>query len=1000
MYKHLLVICTLIWCLFLPTNSQGQSLADEQAFVSSLQEQVQCQYQQYRNRNVPICSLSVQIESTDDYIMASSMGSLTRNLHQTRRTLVLNMLVGDLQKGNITSGTSAGKTILLPLDYNTQAIKRILDREVRAVYNKAEKEFLSRQDLEWIEKRDSEPYQPEIEEPTITDVTLPSNAEISTDACAAMLKRSTSLWNTFGSDIQGSASLQYIYTRHYGFQSNGTVSIKENHATTLTLSAIMTDKEGFEIPLEKNFLAEYPADLPDENTILQEETSLFEQLQQLADVPAAKASICPVLLSNQAAALTLFAIHHIYPFNDNQQFAIKQDPSHFTIIANNATREHELLQRLKQTIKSQNKEFGYWIKMLRFSENGDLIPQILYRVYPDERANELVRGNIAITLSPITCPQISVYGNEPDCAIAPCGPFNTQPTVCCAPSVLCPSMELLPCQGQAKFHLLAPAQKERQSANPQFSTLITQIAQEEIGNFFEDTNLLDSPQPYDVEYLVTDALTYTVQSSLGSTLAFSEQPLRSVNTHLLVGNDRLNNEHLSLSQNGTPHPLPLDNDYANTLEALHQATENAYKQALLDYSHKLRILDNLPAEQQKNRTPDRSEAKRQSFFLEETHETANPTRLQNLANELSAQFNPKADELLCSGVNIFIFQSTAYFISAKNIQYAQPFNLYYIQWFAEVETAGGDTLRDCSYRVFRKMEEIPDLRNEITAMAEILLTFKKAPKLPQLYNGPVLFSGEAVSALLSDALLEETPSLIATHEPADKTGYSANYWEKMKNKQIASPIWNVSANYDKDTYDNTPLIGHYTVDAEGVPVMRETELIRRGILNEMLSSRSATVTGKYSNGHRQLAICNGQLETCTGAGILEVSGSRALEEDALFKEFLKQARASGHKYAYQIVKLGYREDQNGQRVACPLYAYRIKTSNGNREPIRISNGEQMDLMLLNRATAVSSCKNVFNILTSPQGKACKSTETPINGISTSIIVPAHVLLNLFLLPPE
>ena len=992
MRKLILLPCLLLCCLLLVTNGRAQSLADEKSFVSDIQKEIQHQYQQFRNREVPICSLAVHIETTDDYLIESSMGSLMSNLHHNQRTLSINMLVGDLQKGDITAGSSTGKTILLPLDYNIQAFSHILSREIQNVYDLAEKAFLDRKDRERVEKRLFEPKIYPEEDFIEDEITLPKNADISTESCLSLLNECSALWNTFGNNIQGNASIHYACVRWYDFHDNGSIVTDDLNYTTLTLSATLTDKDGKRIPIEKIILSEYPADLPEKNLILQEETALYEQLQLLADAPAATSGFFPVLLSNQAAAIALYTSRTTITPDICKLLTVKEDASHFSAIATSDQKEEYLVQRLKQTLKNQKKDYGFWVKSLRYSEKDGIVPQELYRIYPDERANELVRGNVSIEPTTQLWAQISACGDLPDCAIAANNHTQAFPVVCCAPSVLCDMLYFHENPQPSQVSMLTPFQNDNINIEQSFSSLASQVAQNEISTFFEDTNLLDFPKPYDVEYLFTDAVTCSIQSSLGGTLAIDEQPLRSVSTRVLVGNDKFNNEHLSVSQKTPSYDLPLDNNPANMAQAVHRATDNAYRQALLDYSQKNRLLS---PEQQKNWLPDRSEAKRQSYFHEEATNPVNLSQLQTLANHLSAQFTPKADELLNSGVDISLFQSTAYFFSAQAIQYAQSFNLIQIKWFAETVTDDGDTLKDCSSRIFRNLDEASDLGDEITAMAERLVTFKYASRMSEgYYEGPILLSNEAVSTLLAHTLLGSGSSLIATH--ADANCSLNNGWELMKNKRVTSPILNVSAHYDKSEYQNTPLIGYYSVDAEGVPVMRETELIHEGVLTDMLSSRSPSHMVKYSNGHRRLALRNNKLVASTGAGILQVDGSHALNEDALLKDLLKQAKAAGWKYAYQIVKF---TEKGKESNLYPIYAYCIKVSNGKRTPVRLTTTERTYDEWLLRVTGVSSEKMVRNMLVPEQEREPNTLKFHLNGIPTSIIAPTHIILNRFFLIP-
>lgn len=989
MFKRFLFFCLLFSCLFFPKSNQAQSLAEEKMLVSTLQKEVQQQYRQYWNREVPICSLSVHIETTDDYLLSSSMGSLMDNHHQIQRTLEVKMLVGNLQVGNVTQGKSTEK-VLLPLDNNVSVIVQLLNEEVKRVYAEAENSFLKRQFQEKLDNKTFEPqYFPE-KEWVLSEVSLPSNADISTETSKAYLNACSTLWNTFGNNIQGRATLHYLCFRQYDFWDDGDFLVENKNFTTLTLYADATDANGKVLSLEKKFLAEYPAELPDVNTIQREEIALYEQLQLLIDAPAATPVVCPVLLSNQAAAIALYVSHANVTQDICKLLTVKEDDSHFSALAISDQKEEYLVQRLKQTLKNQKKDYGYWIKSVRYSEKDGIIPQEMYRIYPDDRASELVRGNVALEPNLQLWAQISVCGDLPDCAVAPNRHTHVFPVVCCAPSVLCEMLFFHEITQPSEVSLLTPFQNENIVTEQPFSSLALQVAQNEIRTFFEDTNLLNFPKPYDVEYLFADAVTFSIQSSLGSTLVVEEHPLRSVNTRVLVGDDQFNNEHLFATQQTPSYDLPLDNNPSNMAQALHRATDEAYRQALLDYSQKTRQLS---PEQQKNWLPDRSESKRESYFFEEAVNPINFSQLQALANHLSAQFTPKAEELLNSGVNISVFQSTVYFFSAQSIQYAQTFNIIQIKWFAETLTDDGDTLKDCSSRIFRTLNEIPDLWDEVAAMAENLVTFKHASRMPEgYYDGPVLLSNEAVSTLLSHTLLGGGSSLIATH--TDATWSQNNGWENMKNKRVTSPILSVSARYDLNEYQNTPLIGYYMVDAEGVPVMRETELIHEGVLTGMLTSRSPSRMIKYSNGHRRLALCNNRLVPSTGAGILQVDGSRTLSKDALLKDLLKQAKTAGWKYAYQIVKFGAGEKKNN---LYPIYAYCIKVSNGKRTPVRISTNEQIYNELLMRVSGVSSEKTICNMLILEQGMEPKASESQLNGIPTSIIAPAHIILNHFFL---
>lgn len=972
-------------------------MADEKAFVADMQKTLQQQYQQYRNRDVPICSLAVHVETEDDCQIESSMGSLVRNQHFSQRTLVVNMLVGDLQKGDITAAGSAG-TIRIPLDYNMQAISHILSLEIQNVYDHAEQEFLDRKDKERLEKKSFEPQiypEKDVIKPEITPFKI---ADISIKDCKSLLNECTALWNTFGDNIQGNAAMHYKGVRCYDFHDNGSVEKADYHHTTLTLTAALTDETGKIVSTEKIILSEYPADLPEKSSVLEEETAMYVLLQRLADAPAATAGFFPVLFSNQAAAIALRASRVDDATAVCKHLTVKEDATHFTAKTTASQKETALVQQLKQMLKNQHKDYGYWVKSARFSENDGIVPQELYRIYADERANELVRGTVAITPNAHLLAQVSACGDLPDCAVFVNEQSQVFPIVCCAPAVLCDRLYFQDIPQHSTIPLLTPVQQDKTYSDQSFSTLASQVAQDEIRLFFEDTNLLEAPKPYDVEYLFTDAVTCSIQSSLGSSLMVEEHPVRTVGTRLLVGDDQLNNENLYAFPTDNSVDLPLDNDYANTLKAVHRATDDAYRRALLDYDWKIRCLDKTSV-RGNPREPDRSAAKRRSFFYEDVPEELNVSDLQRIANDLSGLFSAYKQELPHSGVNVQVFQSMVYFISAQGIQSAQPYELICIQWFAETVTDEGDTLKDSAYYLCRKKDEIPDLNDRIISMAENLIAIKHAPKATEHYLGPVLVSKEAAAALVAYSLLESNPSLITAHEPADHSGYEKNYWEQMKNKPVVSSVLSVTADYEAERFGNTPLLGYYKVDAECVPVSQSTDLIHHGNLVEMLTSRSPSKIGRFSNGHRRLALLNEKLVPTIGAGILEVSSRNTMDESALIKDLLKQARAAGHKYAYQISKFVSRYNEAGQKELFPLYVYRIKTSNGEKTPVRIRCGETFTADILNLVTATSTGKIVFNRMSDVQNASFGDKRNLLNGIPVSLVIPEHFIFkNMRIVP--
>lgn len=964
-------------------------------FVATLQAQLQEQYQLYRNRDVPICDLRFSVENTESYLLESSMGSLTRNKHRTECTLVIDLIVGDLEKGDITTGTSAPRIIHLPVDYSTLALRQILSREVQWVYAEAEKKQKDRKLAEQFGAKPSRQYlspsynQEDID-PTITVV-----EDFSVNDCIPKLNTCTDIWNTYETGASGRATILYTLTHQHTLTSGGLPQTRHSNSALLTLEASIPDKDHNILSVEKSILANHPDELPEAPSIIRMEINLYEQLVQTAETPIAESGFQPILFSNEAAALLLY---HAYKQTSPEPHAllkVRKEDAYFTVSSTSSYSDAELIQQLKQAARQQHKEYGYWVKSLCFSETEGLVAQEVYRIFVDGRTGEQVHG-LAIGGTPTAIwNSIIACGKDNDCNIAPPALTHTYPVTCCAPAVLCYQIETHNAITPAKTAMLSPAAKNNTpNQDLQYSALAARVMQDEIQHFFEDSILIAEPKPYDLEMLMTDAKVYSVRSSMGSVIFSEEKPVRSVCTRVLVGNDGFNNENLNSPTLAKDYPLPLDNNYDNTIRSLHNAVNDSYRQALMDYRQKEDIPFDLKIPN-KNRLKDRSEAYCRSSFEETPNPDCNINQLQDWATSLSAVFtqeNTQAQELCNSGVDIYLYQAKTYFASAQNVQYIKPFQLCYVVLYAEAKAEDGELLRDEKHLLYRNFNELPDpsiLQDDALQMAERLSLLKKAPKVTEYYDGPVMISEESVATLFAQTLLEGTPSLVADRMPAKKDKASFNYWETLKNKSVIHPSLSVRARYDVDRFESTPLIGYHEIDAEGVPVEKSTDLIVNGKLENLLSNRTPTNVSRFSNGHQQLVLENLRLVPTRGAGVLELSCRHTLDDKALEKELLKEARATGSKYAYQIVSCPRRHDDTDNTS---IIAYRIKVSNDEKTLVRIQKTEQLSADIWQRVCAVSSNKKAYNQLVNSRIKTTNKDCSPLTGIPTSLILPAHILI--------
>ena len=424
------------------------------------------------------------------------MGSLTSKQHHSYRTLTVELFVGDPSSGKVISASSENFT-LLPLDYNFPAVEHTISNEVKEVYLKAEKSFLEKQFSEKTGFPADYDLLPMTATPLVSEIQLDYCSDLPMEEWENTVKAYTDLWNTFVPQVFGTATLHYTCTHTIDVRNNGFQKTYNQNVTLLTLTASLTDEEGCTIPGEKHFLVEYPSDLPEKNAILQEETAMFDRLQRQANAPmVVEATSCPVLFSNQAAALVLCQDYLCgNPATlSNPILNARQDKTQLWVDCVTHISDNDLFKKLLQTIKNQNKEYGYWIQSLHFSESDGFVPEVVFRVYADGRANELVRG-ISIPKNQHFWNQVMDGGGVSDFTVAPNSITASEPMRCTAPSVLCHLIDIQPIKINPKHSLLLPVSFD-ETRNPlAFPSLATQVMQDEILRLLADSTLLDNPKP-------------------------------------------------------------------------------------------------------------------------------------------------------------------------------------------------------------------------------------------------------------------------------------------------------------------------------------------------------------------------------------------------------------------------------------------------------------------------------------------------------------------------
>jgi len=212
-------------------------------------------------------------------------------------------------------------------------------------------------------------------------------------------------------------------------------------------------------------------------------------------------------------------------------------------------------------------------------------------------------------------------------------------------------------------------------------------------------------------------------------------------------------------------------------------------------------------------------------------------------------------------------------------------------------------------------------------MADHISALSKAPLMKDAYSGPVIFEGEAVAELFIQKLFRNN-GLVAYREP--DYAVRQNYGSIIKmddkiNQRIFSENITIKETPKLKVFNNTPLIGTFEIDSEGVVPKDELILVDKGILKTMLNDRVPTKKILESNGHSRFTM-NGIIAGAQKApGVINVYYDKGESARLLRKAVLKKAAKDGLEYIYVIRKF---EDSR------PIGVYQVSIKTGEEQLIR------------------------------------------------------------------
>ncbi|MXW54086.1 MAG: hypothetical protein F4X44_00065 [Gammaproteobacteria bacterium] len=444
----------------------------------------------------------------------------------------------------------------------------------------------------------------------------------------------------------------------------------------------------------------------------------------------------------------------------------------------------------------------------------------------------------------------------------------------------------------------APCQDEENS-------VLVQAMQDEMERTLTELQLEDESQPYFISYTVNETILASESYVLGAQDDSKFDHLRRLTTKVRVGSKSFDNSYfVILRDEGSPIGatnggllLPLDDDYEEIRRSLWIATDQAYKEAISQFNGKKASR----ATQSYARRP-ADFSSEEPFTLTSSEQIQHPriAEISRVAQELSETFRDQSDIFVSSASVVSVSNKRTYLDSEGNF-HVDTTEFCSARTHGETQSVGGTELSDTT-SFFAKgcsgLPEVSHMQDQTVQMIEKLKQQRYAEEL-FVYNGPVLFEAQAAAELMNQVLFDLLGAVplpqIGNPQFDGQTQQLTSPFLDRLNSRVFSRSFSIVNDPTVDEYNNKPLLGSYSVDAEGMP-SRRTELVANGRLRTLLTSRSPIGSLRKSTGsHRGLPL--------PLPGNLFVAMEDAVPMDELKAELLSAARSNSSEFSVIIRKI-------------------------------------------------------------------------------------------------
>ena len=625
--------------------------------------------------------------------------------------------------------------------------------------------------------------------------------------------------------------------------------------------------------------------------------------------------------------------------------------------------EEALREMLRAEAKKQGKEYGYYFLTVTggYTTTGqgntmnsfNVSPVEVFRVYVDGRPDELVRGVDLIGTPLSMFSHIAAAGNEPTLFTGSCGAESGWvPVACVSPQIYVTQIET---QRRKKAQQTPPILPAPQTDNGQSVTDLKEAMKQEVNRAADNLNIRGAMQPLLVSSIANTSRTARIVGELGGiSLSYLSPWTTTIGSEVTVGDIQQSSKVEKDRYFSQVAFVDKEGDANAVRRAVWNTTDNSYKDALNVYAQKQNYLSQHPlpleyANTQDLLLPSASSVKER---IVSDIQDIDMKKLGNLVVELSSVFK-NYPHLYDTSVSFDVAQMNTMRITNTGLEVNSSQQVLKMTVEATAQSDDGTPWNDklvLSFQLPDFFNHMSGLVERITKFADDLMALRDAPVLDEEYNGPVMFEEMASVYSLSDPVIAAVNASHAV-QPADDD-FGKKIGQDIIDKRISA------VNYsDRREYNGVPLMGAYSVDADGIVPEKELLLVEKGILRAQLNNLRPTPFTKNSTGSYRFTINPSVPTPEISFGSLHIKATDTTADEKMEKVLLKNAKKAGLKNAY-VVSLS--EGYSLIRLYC------IDTKTGQRTLLRTDNKVQSKQSQLKELVAVSAAEKVVNAANSTQ----------------------------------